>query len=232
MEHIIDALVIATHPDDAEIGVGGTLAAFHQAGKKTAIIDLCDGEPTPHGSPEIRARESARASALLGLTRRENLGLKNREIFDSVAARSALANLIRELRPHTLFLPYEEDAHPDHLSAFSIGVAARFYSKFVKSDLVGDPWTPKQVFHYFGSHLRARINPSFIMNIDGFFDAKMNALRAYESQFIVHEKNRALLDDMEAESRYWGSRIYARYGEPFIAREHIAARTPAALMNF
>lgn len=229
MEHLMDAVVVATHPDDAEIGVGGTLALFHAEKKKTAIIDLTDGEPTPHGSTEIRARETAAASKVLGLTDRINLGLKNREVSDSIDARKKLASAIRKLKPHTLFLPYEEDAHPDHVAAFHLSVAARFYSKFVKSDLVGEPWSPKQVFFYYACHLRTKVQPSFIVGIDSYMEIKMNAIRSYESQFLVHEKNRKVLDDIQAEGRFWGTRIYCQFGEPFISREHLGIRSVTAL---
>ena len=231
MEHLTDALVIAAHPDDAEIGVGGTLALFHAAGKKTAIIDLTDGEPTPYGSVEIRATESASASKILGITQRINLGLKNRELEDSVDARKKLASAIRTLKPHTLFLPYEEDAHPDHMAAFDLSVAARFYSKFVKSDLQGDPWSPKQVFFYYACHLRTKVQPTFVVAIDSVFETKMKAIRAYESQFVAHAKNQGVLEDIRAEARYWGSRVYAQFGEPFIAREHIGIRSVSSLLE-
>lgn len=231
MEPLIDALVVAPHPDDAEIGVGGTLAMLAAAGKKTAIVDLTDGEPTPYGSPEIRARESAVASTILSLTERRNLGFKNRELFDTVECRKELASTIRELRPAILFIPYSEDAHPDHAEAASIGIAARFYSKFVKSDLRGTPWQPRQVFFYFGIHLRTKITPSFIIQIDNHLQTKMAAIRAYHSQFVVHPGNQPILESIEAEARYWGTRIQARYGEPFVSREHLGIRSPESLLS-
>jgi N-acetylglucosamine malate deacetylase 1 len=228
---IIDALVIAAHPDDAEIGVGGTLAMLSAAGKKSAIVDLTDGEPTPHGSPEIRAKESIKATEILGVTNRINLGLKNRELFDNVEARKKIASTLREYRPNVLFLPYGEDAHPDHVATYQLGTAARFYSKFVKSDLTGEPWHPKRVFYYFGFHLRNKITPSFIVSIDAHMEAKMNAIKAYSSQFVVHEKNQGVLNDIEADNRYWGTKIHSKYGEPFVSDEHLRVTDAGVLLE-
>src|SRR5580704_19404450 len=109
----LDILVIATHPDDAEIGVGGTLARCGRAGLRTGILDLTNGEPTPHGSPELRARETAAASEALGLTWRKNLGLPNRSVEAALEARRALASVLRTVRPRYVFAPYWDDSHPD-----------------------------------------------------------------------------------------------------------------------
>ena len=232
MESSIDALVISPHPDDAEIGVGGTLALLNESGKKTAILDLTDGEPTPHGSPEIRQTEAAKAAEILGISKRINLGLPNRELTDSIEARKQVATVIRELRPEILFIPYGEDAHPDHVAAFNLGVAARFYAKLVKSDLKGEPWFPKKVYFYFGFHLRTKVVPSFIVSIDLHMVTKINAIRAYHSQFVAHKNNQSVVDDIEADNRYWGSRIYTSYGEPFVSREQIGVRSIQGLFEF
>jgi N-acetylglucosamine malate deacetylase 1 len=156
------AVVFAPHPDDAEIGMGGTIRALIQKGIRVVIVDLTDGEPTPHGSKEIRATETANASLTLGVTERCNLELPNRSVFDSVDNRKIVANKIRELRPEVLFAPYWEDAHPDHVQACALIESARFYSKFVKSDLQFNPCYPRRVFHYFSTHLRNRFLPSFV----------------------------------------------------------------------
>ena len=113
----LDILVVAPHPDDAELGMGGAILKFLAAGLRVGVLDLTDGEPTPHGSVEIRARETAAASALLGLCWRDNLGLPNRSLEPTLAARAMLASIIRQTRPRWLFAPYWIDAHPDHLAA-------------------------------------------------------------------------------------------------------------------
>ena len=114
---MLDALVIAPHPDDAELGMGGTIALMRAQGMKVGILDLTDGEPTPRGTPAIRARETAAATAVLGLDWRHNLGLPNRRLRATLAARAALAGVIRQTRPRWLFAPYWVDAHPDHVAA-------------------------------------------------------------------------------------------------------------------
>src|SRR4051812_10963147 len=98
----LDYLVIAPHPDDAELGVGGTILLLKAQGQRVGILDLTDGEPTPHGSPEIRRQETDAASAILGLDWRGNLGLPNRSLEANLAARWKLASVIRELRPRYL----------------------------------------------------------------------------------------------------------------------------------
>ena len=113
----LDYLVIAPHPDDAELGMAGAILKFKAEGKKVGVLDLTTGEPTPHGSLEIRARETAVATEILGLDWRGNLGLPNRSLEPTLEARAKLAGVIRELRPKWLFAPYWVDAHPDHVAA-------------------------------------------------------------------------------------------------------------------
>jgi len=125
---MLDALVIAPHPDDAELGMGGSIALMLRAGMAVGILDLTDGEPTPRGSTEIRARETAAASAALGVTWRENLGLPNRRLRATLAARERLAGAIRLARPRWLFAPHWVDAHPDHVAATRLVEAARFWA--------------------------------------------------------------------------------------------------------
>src|SRR5262245_42514879 len=106
----LDYLVIAPHPDDAELGAGGTLLLLKAQGAAVGVLDLTDGEPTPHGSPEIRRRETEEATAVLGLDWRGNLGLPNRSLVADLEARQRLAGVLRQLRPRTLLAPYWEDA--------------------------------------------------------------------------------------------------------------------------
>src|ERR1700687_6177278 len=115
----LDYLVIAPHPEDAELGAGGTILLLKSQGARVGVLDLTNGEPTPHGSPEIRQRETAAATAVLGLSWRGNLGLPNRALEGTLDARRRLASAFRLLRPRILFAPYWEDAHPDHVAASS-----------------------------------------------------------------------------------------------------------------
>jgi bacillithiol biosynthesis deacetylase BshB1 len=223
----LDYLVIASHPDDAELGVGGTIALLLAEGARVGVLDLTDGEPTPHGSPEIRARETEAASAVLGLTWRGNLGLPNRRLEADLAARARLAGLLRELRPRTLLSHYWEDNHPDHVAASALVDAARFWAKLTKSDLPGEPHFPTRIFHYFSIHLRIHPRPSFVVDISGHIDIKMRALSCYHSQLIQGRSASppTLLDDVRDRARYWGWAIGAGYGEPLVCREEVGLRS-------
>src|SRR5258705_6710981 len=106
IETNVDILVIAPHPDDAELGLGGGILKFRDDGYRVGVLDLTSGEPTPFGSLEIRARETAAATEVLGLDWRGNLGLPNRSLQHTLEARAALAGVIRQLRPKWLFAPY------------------------------------------------------------------------------------------------------------------------------
>src|SRR5690242_15795290 len=104
----LDYLVIAPHPDDAELGAGGAILLLKAQGARVGVLDLTNGEPTPHGSPEIRQRETEAATAVLGLDWRGNLGLPNRSLVADLEARARLAGVIRHLRPRHLLAPYWE----------------------------------------------------------------------------------------------------------------------------
>src|SRR5262245_55268315 len=134
---MLDYLVIAPHPDDAELGAGGAILLLKSQGVKVGVLDLTDGEPTPLGSPEIRKAETEAATRILGLEWRGNLGLRNRFLQADMESRHKLAGVIRQLRPHTLLAPYWEDAHPDHVAASALVDGARFWAKLTKSDLPG-----------------------------------------------------------------------------------------------
>lgn len=229
MERVV--AVFAPHPDDAEIGMGGTIASLLKEGIRVVLVDLTDGEPTPHGSVEIRAKETARASGILGVVERYNLGIKNREVFDTVENRKTVANIIREIKPEILFIPHWEDAHPDHVHACALVEAARFYSKLVKSDLLHTPHHPRKVFHYFSTHLRSRFIPSFINDISSYLSTKMSAITAYESQFVTHEGNRRRLLEIENEAKYWGAQIEVAAGEPFVCRENLRVVDPKIVLD-
>lgn len=223
------ALVISPHPDDAEIAMGGTIAALLREGMRVVVADLTNGEPTPYGSVEKRQREAAAASKILGISERRQLTLKNREIFDTVENRNVVASLIRDVRPQVLFGPYWDDVHPDHVQAAALVESARFYAKFVKSELPHEPWYPRKHLHYFSTHIKARYQPSFVFDISSHLEAKMEALAAYESQFVTHEGNRKRLDEIRTEAAFWGHQVGISAGEPFICRESIKLSTAAAL---
>lgn len=220
---MLDALVIAPHPDDAELGMAGAILKMLADGMRVGVLDLTDGEPTPHGSPEIRARETAAATDVLGLEWRENLGLPNRRLEPTLEARAAVAGVIRGQRPRWLFGPYWEDAHPDHLAATQLVEAARFWAKLTKSDLPGAPHHPERIYYYYCVHLRHPAQPAFVLDISNQWETKLAAIRCYASQFIAGRPTEppTFLDGVRDEAAYWGKMIGARYGEPFTCREPI-----------
>ncbi|MDA0659477.1 MAG: bacillithiol biosynthesis deacetylase BshB1 [Planctomycetota bacterium] len=218
----LDALFVAPHPDDAELGAGGTIVHLLRMGWRVGILDLTNGEPTPHGSPEIRLRETQAANAALGNPWRENLGLPNRSVEATLEARHQLAAVFRRVRPRWLFAPYWEDAHPDHVAATQLVEAARFWSKLTKCDIPGDPHHPQRVFYYYCVHLKLAPQPAFVMDISDAWEAKLRAMECYHSQFVVgRETTPSFLDRLRDEASYWGKTIGRKYGEPFASREPI-----------
>lgn len=218
---MLDVLVIAPHPDDGELGMGGTIGLMLSRGLRVGVLDLTDGEPTPRGSVETRARETAAATAALGIPWRENLGLPNRRLRATLAARAALAGAIRRTRPRWLFAPHWVDAHPDHVAATRLAEAARFWAKLTKCDLPGEPWHPERIFHYACVHLRAVSRPAFVVDITAHREAKHRSLACYASQFPAAAPQPTVLERVAAAEAWWGGLIGARYGEPFWCREPV-----------
>lgn len=220
----LDMLVIAPHPDDAELGMGGAIAKMIALGWRVGILDLTNGEPTPFGDPVTRAAETQAASAALGVTWRENLGLRNRFLESTLEARALLAGVFRRVRPKWLFAPYWEDAHPDHIAATQLVEAARFWSKLTKSDLPGEPFHPSRVFYYYCVHLKHVAQPAFVLDISEQWQAKADSIACYVSQFTTGKEHiePTMLDRLRDEAAYWGKMIGTRYGEPFTSREPIA----------
>ena len=141
----LDYLVVAPHPDDAELGMGGTIVRLVRAGWRVGIVDLTSGEPTPHGDPGKRRTETEAATKILGIAHRENAGLVNRELESTIPARIKLAEVYRRLRPRVVFVPYWRDAHPDHLAATRLAVEARFHAKLTKTGMAGEPYYPPRL---------------------------------------------------------------------------------------
>lgn len=220
----LDFLVIAPHPDDAELGMGGTIIKMVEAGMRVGILDLTSGEPTPHGSEALRAAETAAATKILQVQWRGNAGLPNRRLEPTLEARAIIAGFIRQLRPRWLFAPYWEDAHPDHAAATQLIEAARFWAKLSKTDLPGQPHHPERLYYYYCIHLRLAVQPSFIVDISDQWDAKLASIIAYESQFITGRDPAppTMIDRFRDDAAYWGRLINRRYGEPFATREPLA----------
>ncbi len=213
--------VFGPHPDDQELGMGGTIARLAALGHAVTLVDMTNGEPTPMGSPEIRAREGAAAAAILGV-KRVQLGLTNRELVNDLSARAVVAGAIRALQPHIIFAPHPIDAHPDHVAACAVIEAGRFAAKYTKCALPGEAWHAPHLFHYYAIHLRSVPQPSFIADTTGYAQAKRRAILAYESQFVANVKNAKVPQWIDAAGVYFASRIGTESAEPFYSRECIA----------
>jgi bacillithiol biosynthesis deacetylase BshB1 len=226
---MLDVLVISPHPDDAELGMGGAILKLKQDGLRVGVLDLTDGEPTPHGSTEKRASETAAATKILGIDWRDNLGLVNRRLEPTVENRALLAAIIREQRPRWLFAPFWIDAHPDHSAATKLTEDARFWAKLTKTDLPGAPHHPERLYNYYCVHLKLAPQPAFVLDISGQWEQKIAAIRCYESQFITG-RSPTFLDQLRDEAAYWGKTIGTAYGEPFACREPIGLNSLGSLV--
>ena len=217
-------LVVGPHPDDQELGMGGTVIRLAKQGHNVLLLDMTNGEPTPHGSPEQREKEWTAAAGIMGVRRRllpPEAGLKNREVQHTLEARHGVAGVIREHQAEIVFLPYPEDAHPDHTATTRIVEDARFDAKLTQTDIPGEPIYPRWMFYYYCTHLRHPASPSFCIDITEEMDDKERAIVAYESQFVTPEKNRKVVTWVRQLNGYMGSRIGTEYAEPFWTREPI-----------
>ncbi|MGO8899598.1 MAG: bacillithiol biosynthesis deacetylase BshB1 [Isosphaeraceae bacterium] len=220
---MLDALVVAPHPDDAELGMGGTIVRLIGQGWKIGILDLTSGEPTPLGSLERRAAETVAATKELGNPWRMNLGLPNRSLEPSLINRRELAGVFRQVKPRLLFAPYWEDAHPDHTAASKLVEDARFWSKLSRSDIPGLPFHPSRILYYFSVHLRIVERPSLLIDISDQFEAKDQALRCYRSQLVDNQSadKPGVIDSVCDRTRFWGHMVGVKHAEPFASREPV-----------
>ncbi len=181
----IDILAIGAHPDDVELGCGGTLAKLISAGKTVAVVDLTQGELGTRGTNFTRAEEAADASKILGLSARENLKMKDGFLQNSEEYQMQIVKIIRKYQPEIVLANAIDDRHPDHAKASKLVSDACFLSGLVKIKTVGQdenqqPWRPKQVFHYIQWK---NITPDFVIDISDFMEKKIEACLAYKTQF-------------------------------------------------
>ncbi|MDY3521935.1 bacillithiol biosynthesis deacetylase BshB1 [Riemerella anatipestifer] len=181
----VDILAIGAHPDDVELGCGGTLAKFISQGKKVAIVDLTEGELGTRGTNETRAKEAKRASNILGVMARENLGMKDGFLSNTEEYQMRIVKMVRKYQPEIIFANAIDDRHPDHAKAAKLVSDACFLSGLIKIETVdaGETqpvWRPKHIFNYIQWK---SIKPDFVVDISDFMDKKIEACLAYETQF-------------------------------------------------
>ncbi len=222
---MIDLLAIAPHPDDAELLCGGTLIRAADHGRRTGILDLTAGELGSRGTRETRRDESQRAAEALGLSERRNLGLPDTAILNDEESRVRLVELIRELRPRTVILPYFEGRHPDHRIAAQLGYDACYLAGLENYPATGAPHRPAKLLHAL-AYREHSVKPTFVVDISEAFERKMAAIRCYASQFDDVEAMGELFparvpiyDLVRIQDAHYGSLIRAAYGEPFYTRE-------------
>ncbi len=176
----LDLLAFGPHPDDLEIGLGGTLAKQAALGHTVGLCDLTRGEMSSNGTPEQRVEEANAACKVLGAAWRENLGLPDRSIGGSPDHARLVVELIRRVRPRAIAIPYWHDRHPDHQSAAALLRDAVFNAKLKRYAASGDPWQPAWVCAYF---INDAGPVSFVVDVSGYYEVKRRALACYASQF-------------------------------------------------
>ncbi len=233
----VDVLAIGPHPDDVDLCCGGVLLRLHKLGYKTAIVDLTRGEMGNEGTPEIRAEEAERARELLGVSYRENLGLPDTGVEDTMENRFRVACVIRKYRPRLILSPFYE-AHPpgrglghtDHYKAGHLISNAHNLAHLKKVDCPYPPHYARAVFYYM---LPPRITPTFVVDVTEHYERWLEAVFAFKSQFASAdpEHNARVKAYFTTWAQYWGSLIGAKYGQPFYTPQPLAVYDPMELVK-
>jgi bacillithiol biosynthesis deacetylase BshB1 len=231
----VDILAIAAHRDDVELTCGGTLIKAAKSGRRTAIVDLTQGEMGTRGSARLRAEEASRAAEVLGVSARETLGLPDAGIENSPATREALARVIRRFRPRVVIAPASEGRHPDHRVTAGLVRDACFVAGLAKIAPEVPKHRPHKILHAL-AYRQDFTRPSFVVDITDEFERKLEAIRCYGSQFDgetqageVFPNGEPLYDIIRHYAATYGSLIRTRYGEPFLTTEMMRVDDVAAL---
>jgi N-acetylglucosamine malate deacetylase 1 len=227
----LDILVLAAHPDDAELGCGGTIAKHVAMGHAVGVIDFTRGELGTRGTAETRDQEAKDSASILGLAVRENLNLKDGYFLNDEHHQKEVIRILRKYQPEIVLANAIYDRHPDHGKGASLAFDSCFYSglnKITTTDagISQQAWRPKHLYHYIQSQL---IQPDFIVDVTDFWQTKMKAIRAFKTQFYdansqepeTYISNPAFMDLQEARGHEFGHAIGARYGEGFTVRRVI-----------
>ncbi len=222
----LDVLVIAAHPDDAELNAGGTIASLVKEGKNVGIIDLTRGEMGTRGTPDTRKKEVEKASEILGIQYRNTLDLGDSVLENSRDNQLKIISELRLLKPSMCIIGAPFDRHPDHGKATQLCLDAIFYSGLAKFEgaAPGDtnePWRPGTIAHYMQDR---PFEPDFIVDISEYWNIKKEAILAFETQFNVSNtndeattyiSNERYFKQIEARARYFGHLAGFEFGEPF-----------------
>ena len=236
----LDILAFGAHPDDVELGCGGTLAKEIALGRKVGIVDLTRGELGTRGSAEIRDREAAAAAQILGVAVRENLAMRDGFFVNDEMHQLAVIRMLRKYRPEIVLCNAIDDRHIDHGRGSKLVSDACFLSglKKIETEYNGETqeqWRPKVVYHYIQWK---NIKPDFVVDVTGYNDKKVEAILAYSSQFYDPNNNepetpiatKNFLESLNYRSQDLGRLIGTDYGEGFTAERHLAVNSLADLL--
>ncbi|MEO9892646.1 bacillithiol biosynthesis deacetylase BshB1 [Aurantibacter sp.] len=228
----LDILVFGAHPDDAELGAGATIAKEIANGKKVGVVDLTRGELGTRGTAEIRDVEAASAAKILGLSVRENLKFADGFFVNDKEHQIEVIKLIRKYRPEIVLCNAIDDRHIDHGKGSNLVSDACFLSGLMKIETeidgnLQEKWRPKTVYHYIQWK---NIEPDFVVDVSGYIDVKVKAIKAYGSQFFDSNSDEPktpissqnFLDSVTYRARDLGRLINVEYAEGFTAERYVA----------
>ncbi len=231
----VDILVLAAHPDDAELGCAGTILKHISYGHKVGVVDFTRGELGTRGTPETRAAEAADAAKIMGLSVRDNLGLPDGFFLNDKHHQLQVVTAIRKYQPEIVLANAIHDRHPDHRRGAELAFEACFLAGLAKVQTADQgkqqqPWRPKNVYHYVQSQF---IKPDFVIDVTPFWEKKMEAIRAYKTQFYDPSSKEAetyiskpgFLDMLQSRAVEYGHAIGAKYGEGFTVRKYIGVKS-------
>jgi len=227
----VDVMAIGAHPDDIELGCGGTLIKLSDRGRSIVLVDLARGEMATRGTVDTRRAEAGAATAILGAIARENLELTDGDIHSTPDARYRVAQVIRRYRPGLVLLPYFEDRHPDHYHASQLAYEGIFAAGLVRLSTGQEAYRPGRIMYYMGWY---EFEPSFVVDISEQFERKMQAIYAYRTQFTSEDgsfpSTRLTSSEynwyLQSRMAHLGAQIGCRYGEGFLIRGHMAVDDP------
>ena len=220
----VDVLVFGAHPDDVELGCGGTVIKLVEQGKKVAIIDLTRGELGTRGTAESRKEECENATKILGVAMRENMDFKDGFFKDDEKHKLALIKKIREYCPEIVIANAPSDRHPDHGRASQIVLDACFLSGLEKVDTKQKVWRPKAIYHYIQfNHLQ----PDFVIDISEQMEKKIEVVKAYKTQFYNSDSKetetiiskKGFLESVKYRAQDLGRQANCEYAEGFISHQ-------------
>ncbi len=227
----VDILAFGAHPDDVDLCCSGTIARHVAEGRKTGIVDLTNGELGTRGNAATRLKEAKAAAKVLGVSFRENLGMKDGFLVNDKPSRMAVVRKIRAARPHIVLANALEDRHPDHAVGARLVADACFLAGLpkVKTTYKGKhqvAFRPRIVLHYIQDRMP---KPDLLVDISGFVDKRMSAIMAFKSQFYDEKSrepetpisSRQFLDALEFRALEWGRMIGVPYAEGFNAERRI-----------